>query len=202
MKYEELSGIWNSTDLELEKSVQINKELVMQIGLQKVKSRLFEIKWTAIIEIVVGFLFVNFLVSFIANHFPDSSFLVPACILLSITLFGLIFEIYRLVLYYTIDSKTAVLKAQEKLARLKKLEILDIYSLIIIIPLFTAPIVIVLAKAFLDMSLYDSHSEWLVYLSIGSIFIAAILTFIMIKFPDKRLLESIDFLKELKENKA
>jgi hypothetical protein len=200
MKFKELSGIWNSTDLELEKSVQINKELVMSISLSKIKSRLYEIKWTGIIEIVVGFIFFNFLVRFIGAHFTDFRFYFPALILLAITVFSLIFEIYRMSLFYTIDSKAAVIEAQKKLAKLKKLEILDIHSLIIIIPLFSAPFLIVAAKAFLNLSLYGAYSTWLVYLSAGSILIAAILIFILKRFPNKNLQESIAFLNELKEN--
>lgn len=200
MKFKELSGIWNSTDMELEQSVQINKELVKQIGLRKVKSRLYEIKWTGIFEIAVGFLFFNFLVNFIVAHFVEFKFFVPAVILLAITLSSLIFEIYRMRLFYTIDAKTAVIEAQKKLAQLKRLEILDIYSLIIIIPLFASPFLIVIAKAFLNIDLYMHFTNWLIQLSAGSILIAAILIYILKRFPNKNLQESIDFLKELNEN--
>lgn len=200
MKFKELSGIWNSTDMELEQSVQINRKLVKQIVLTKVKSRLSEIKWTGIFEIAVGILFFNFLVGFIVDHFADYSFSIPALILLAITLFSLIFEIYRLRLFHTIDSKTAVIEAQKKLALLKKLEVLDVYSLIIIIPLFASPFLIVTAKAFLNLDLYALNTTWLINLSVGSVLIAAILVFILKRFPNKKLQDSIDFLKDLKEN--
>lgn len=200
MKFKELTDIWNSTDMELEQSVQINKALVKQIVLSKVKSRLYEIKWTGIFEIAVGILFFNFLVSFIVAHFADFRFYIPALILLIITVSSLIFEIYRMRLFYTIDSKTAVIEAQKKLAQLKKLEIRDLHSLIIIIPLFSTPFLIVAAKAFLNMDLYALNTNWLIQLSAGSILVAAVLIFILKKFPNKKLQESIDFLKELKEN--
>ncbi len=200
MKFKELTDIWNSTDMELEQSVQINKELVKQIVLSKVKSRLYEIKWTGIFEIAVGILFFNFLVSFIVAHFADFRFYIPALILLIITVFSLIFEIYRMRLFYTIDSKTAVIEAQKRLAQLKKLEIRDLHSLIIIIPLFSSPFLIVAAKAFLNMDLYAFNTNWLIQLSAGSILVAAVLIFILKKIPNKKLQESINFLNELKEN--
>ena len=67
MKFDELSSIWNSADLELEKTVTINKKLVMKVGLNKIKSRLFEIKWKGVIALPLNALFVFFLVDFISS---------------------------------------------------------------------------------------------------------------------------------------
>ena len=89
MKFEELSGIWNSADMELEKSVKINKQLVKELGLAKVKSRLYEIKWTSIIEIGVNAIFLSFLTGFIFDHFSDFKFSIPAFILLVVTVVSL-----------------------------------------------------------------------------------------------------------------
>ena len=202
MKFEELSNIWNSADLELEKTVTINKKLVMKVGLNKIKSRLFEIKWKAVIAIPINALFVIFLVDFISKNFSDIWHLASGLILLAITILSLIFEIHRLNLYYTLDSKAAVLAAQKILAQLKKLEILDIYSLFIIIPLFSAPFLMVFTKAFLNLDLIAVNSTWLMYQTFGSIVVAAIIIFVLRKYPNKKLTESITFLNELKENEG
>ena len=202
MKFDELSNIWNSADLELEKTVTINKKLVMKVGLNKIKSRLFEIKWKAVIAIPINALFVFFLVDFISKNFSDIWLLASGLILLAITIFSLIFEIHRLNLYYTLDSKAAVLAAQKILTQLKKLEILDIYSLFIIIPLFSAPFLIVFTKAFLNLDLIAINSTWLMYQTFGSIVVAAIIIFVLRKYPNKKLSESIAFLNELKENEG
>ena len=202
MKFDELSNIWNSADLELEKTVTINKKLVMKVGLNKIKSRLFEIKWKAVIAIPINALFVFFLVDFLSKNFSDIWLLASGLILLAITIFSLIFEIHRLNLYYTLDSKAAVLAAQKILTQLKKLEILDIYSLFIIIPLFSAPFLIVFTKAFLNLDLIAINSTWLMYQTFGSIVVAAIIIFVLRKYPNKKLSESIAFLNELKENEG
>ena len=202
MKFDELSNIWNSADLELEKTVTINKKLVMKVGLNKIKSRLFEIKWKAVIAIPINALFVFFLVDFLSKNFSDIWLLASGLILLAITIFSLIFEIHRLNLYYTLDSKAAVLAAQKILTQLKKLEILDIYSLFIIIPLFSAPFLIVFTKAFLNLDLIAINSTWLLYQTFGSIVVAAIIIFVLRKYPNKKLTESITFLNELKENEG
>lgn len=200
MKFEELSGIWNSTDIALDKSIKINKELVKNIGISKVKSGLYEIKLTAIIEIVAGIVFSIFLSGFIFDNFPDFKFYLPAFILLVITMFSSVIEVYKLRLVYTLDSKSPVIETQKKLIRLKKLEILDTYSLYIIIPLFSAPFIIVTAKAFLHLNLYAFNTTWLVYYTLGSIVVAVILIFFLRKYAGKNLSQSIAFLNELKEN--
>ncbi len=200
MKFEELSGIWNSADIALDKSIKINKELVKNIGITKVRSGLYEIKLTAVVGIVVGIIFSNFLFGFIYDNFFEFKFLLPALILLLITMFSLIIEVYKLTLIYTLDSKSPVAEAQKKLIRLKKLEILDTYSLYIIIPVYSAPFIIVIAKAFLHLNLYTFSLNWVIYLTAGSLVIAVILIFFLRKNLGKNLSKSIAFLNELKED--
>jgi hypothetical protein len=199
MEYQELASIWNSTDLGLEQSVKINKDLVKRISLTKIKSRLFEIKGTAIFELIVESLFSIFLIGFIIDHVSEIIFSLPAGILLIITLFSLVIEIYKLKLYYSIDASSSVIEAQKKLTKLKKLEIQDIQSLYIIIPLFSAPFLIVTAKAFLNLSLYSFGTNWLIYHTLGSFVVALIIVFFLKRYPDKNLMDSIAFLDELKD---
>jgi uncharacterized membrane protein YdjX (TVP38/TMEM64 family) len=117
-------------------------------------------------------------------------------------LFSLVIEIYKLKLYYSIDASSSVIEAQKKLTKLKKLEIQDIQSLYIIIPLFSAPFLIVTAKAFLNLSLYSFGTNWLIYYTLGSFVVALIIVFFLKRYPDKNLMDSIAFLDELKENEG
>ena len=199
MKFEELAGIWNNANLAPEQHVKINKSLVKNIAIRKVRSGLYEVKFTAIVGIIAGVFFSIFLWRFIIDNYMLLKFFIPAFILLLATMFGLIIAIYRLVLVYTLDPKETVLESQQKLIRLQKLDILDIYSLYIIIPLFTGPFLIVMAKAFANLDLYSFNTRWLIYLTGGSIIIAVILIFFLKKYPGKRLARSVTFLNELKE---
>lgn len=201
MQFEELSGIWNSTDIELEKSVRINKELVKQLGFSKVKSHLYEIKWTAFLEIFVEAIFSVFLIGFVINHISDFRFLFPAVVLLVFSSFSLIIEIYKLKLFLTIDSKSSVMEAQRKVSRLRYLENFDIYSLYVLIPFYSVPFSIVIAKAFLNLSLYEyGIMDWFIYSVIAGLVIAAIIVYSLRKLRSKKLDESIAFLNELKED--
>jgi len=199
MRFEELSSIWNSVDFELDNTVQVNKQLVKDLGLSKVKSSLSELKLSVIFQIVVGFMFINFIMNFFVQNLTHFQFSGPAFFLLAFTAAGLVVSIYQLWLSLSINAELSVVEAQKKLMRLQTIEVLDIYSLLIIIPLFYAPFMIVGAKAFFNFNLYELSSNWFVYQTIGSIVIAVIVVFVLRKFPNKKLKESIDFLNELNE---
>lgn len=199
MKFEELSAIWHSNDLTLDRSIRINKKFVKNLGISKVAARHYEIKLTATIGIVTGILFAIFLFRFIFEYFTDLKFSVPAMILLVSTCFGLIIEFYNLLLVYTINPESTVEEARKKLIRLKKLEIMNVYSLYVVIPLFGAPFMIVMAKAFLHLDLYAFNTSWLIYFTAGSIIIAVILIYFLRKLSGKKLSQSISFLNGLRD---
>lgn len=201
MKFEELTEIWNSTDQNLEKSVQINHELVKELGLRKVKSHLSEIKWTAIFEIVTEFILAVILIEFIAGHLSEIRFVIPAVVLLIFTLFSLIVEVIKLSLFLRIDSNSSVVESQKKLIGLKFYEMLDINSLFVIVPFFSAPFLIVFARLLFDLNLYEFDVLKLtLYTITGGFFVALIIVYFLKKSgASKKLNESIGFLNELKE---
>lgn len=201
MKFEELSQIWNSTNQELETSIRINRELVKQLGLKKIKSNLFEIKWTAIFEIVTEFILAVILIGFIIGHFAEVGFVIPAVVLFLFTLFSLIIEIVKLSLFLRLDSNASVVESQKKLAGLKFYETLDTNSLYIIIPFFSVPFLIVFARLFFNLNLYEFDVlKWGLYLIFGGFVIAVVLVYFLKKSgANKKLNQSIDFLNELKE---
>ncbi len=200
MKFEELSEIWNSNDQKLETSIQINRELVKQLGMKKVKSHLFEIKGSAIFEIVVEFIFAVSLMGFMVSHFTDIRFFIPAAILFLFTMFSLIIEIVKLTLFLSLDANVSVVESQKKLNSLKFYEMLDINSLYVIIPFFSVPFLIVFAKFLFNIDLYEFDLFKLsLSLIFGGFVIAVILVFFLKKLgATKKLDESIDFLDELK----
>ncbi len=200
MQFEELSGIWNSTDHELDKTVRINRELVKQLGFSKVKSHLFEIKGSAIFEIIAEAVFTIFLIGFAADFGTNIEFLLPALILLAFSLFSLIVEVIKLKVFVSINSSSTVFEAQKKLSRLKYLEFLDIYSLYIIVPFYLIPFLIVFAKAFLNLNLYDyGILDWMAQVILSGFVVAAITVYSLRKYRGRKLEESISFLHDLKE---
>jgi hypothetical protein len=201
MEYEELINIWNNANSELETKVQINRKLLKEVAFKKIKSQLSEVKWTALFGLMAGFFWSAFLIRFVAANVGDFKFVFQGVVLLIISIFSIVLYAYKLQLYYSINSRFSVLTTQHKIERLKYLELLDVKSLYIIIPLFSAPFAIVIAKAFLHVDLFSFgiFGKALLYYTLGAIVIAAILVFVLSKFTGKKMEESIAFLDELKE---
>lgn len=201
MNFQELTNIWNSADKQLDKAVSINKELIKEVSTNRIKSHLYEIKLTSMIEVFINFFWSIFLIRFIFGHTFDYRFIIPATALLIAALFSLILDVYKLSLYFGINARFSVVKTQKQLERLRYLELLGINSLYIIIPLFSLPFLIVVTKAFLNIDIYSIEiiGKVFTYYTIGSFVVAFILVFILKKYPNKNLKESIAFLNDLNE---
>ena len=200
MEFQELAKLWNSADEELGSRIEINRKLVKEVSMRKVRSHLTEVKWTAYFELAVNLLFVQFVGRYVVENLYEVKFLIPGLLLFAMTLFSLIFSSYQLTLYYGIRSGTSVVQTQTKLARLRYLQLLDLNLLYIMIPLFYATGIIVAAKAVADYDMYR-HASFLLYNTLASAVIAVVLIFILKKYPDKRLKEAQAFVDELKEAK-
>jgi len=201
MEFKELTEIWKQSDMHQDEAIKVNHRLIKEVGLNKIKTSLRAIQWSSIFEIIIQILFTGFFINFLQNHHAQPAFSIPAALILALIVFNLLFEGYRLALFYSIKTDCQVLKAQKKLSRLKKLEIFDTYSLLVIIPVFTLPFLIVLAKAILNWDLYLLGTGWMIQTIIGSFVVAAILVFIIRKHPNKKLRKAIKFIDELDEEK-
>lgn len=198
MELQELSNIWKGADSKLESAVKINKSLFMEVSMNRIKTDLTTLRWTSYIEIVVNFLFLFFVVNFTTSHLWEIKFLIPGLLLFAFSIYSIIFSINKLVLHYRINVQTPVLQTQKKLEKLRFLELREIQSLYIFIPLLWLIFLIVGAKFILDLDLYN-YMNWIIVQTAGSVVIAIIIVFILKKFPDKNLEKSISFLSEIAE---
>lgn len=199
MEFQELAGIWNNADQAIGSRVEINQKLVKEVSVHKIRTQLTEVKWTTLIELGVSILFMGFIGKYLIDQYNDMRFFLPGLLLFVSTVINLGLAIYQLTLYYEINASRSVVQNQKVVARLRYLEILDTNSLYVIIPLFYAPFLIVLAKALVGYDMY-AHSSWLLYTTAGSVIIAMIVVFFLKKYPNKGLKESLSFLNELKES--
>lgn len=197
MEYQELESLWNNTGTSIETNASLNKKMIKELTYNKVKYGLTEIKWTSIFELVVALFWTNFLVNQISESLYSFKFLIPTIILLGITLFSTILSIRKLTTYYSIKTDETIVKTQSLLLRLRKLEQLDVKSILVIIPLFSAPFFIVIAKAWFDVDLYV-YSNALLQYTIGSFVVGVILFFILDKYSYKDIDESLEQLEKFK----
>jgi hypothetical protein len=198
MNIEELTKIWNTSNMDINQTATINKELLKNVTMSKVKSNLMEIKLSAIISLIVSWIFTQFLAQFIWTHFSTPKLLIPALVLAIFTLAEFAQSIYQLVLCYTLDSSAPVIENQKKLWRLRFIEQMEVKALLVLIPLFWTAFLIVIAWAFAGMDVLSMGPFILSQLG-GSILIAVIVVYFLKKFPDKKLEEAIQFLAEIKK---
>lgn len=199
MELNELTQIWKSSDNLLDKTITVNKNMLKEVTANSVKSNLSEIKWNCIIEIILNYFFLDSLLGFTTGEYPDLKFVIPGIILLIFSAFGIALAVYKLILYYSINAKSNVIEAQKFAERLRYCELMEINTLYVIIPMFSVAILIVAAKAFPGVDLY-TESNFLISYTIGSFIIGLIIIYLLKKFPNKKLQDTINFLKEIKEN--
>ncbi|MBK8965845.1 MAG: hypothetical protein R3D58_00025 [Saprospiraceae bacterium] len=198
MDLQELTEIWNNFDKNIDNKTKLNKDLLKEVSIQKIKDNLHEINWESIIEIVFNIPFLYFLLSCLPNQLTSIKFALPAFILITFSIFSLVFCGYKLYLFYSIDSRQSVLQTQKTIERLNYLQSLEINILYVIIPAFSFAFLIFIAKCFFNFDLY-SLGTWLISYTIGSLIIAVIIVFFLKQFPDKKLQKSMAFLREIKE---
>ena len=199
MELNELTQIWKSSDNLLDKTITVNKNMLKEVTANSVKSNLSEIKWNCIIELILNYYFLDSLLGFISSEYPDLKFVIPGIILLIFSAFGIALAVYKLILYYSINAKSNVIEAQKFAERLRYCELMEINTLYVIIPMFSVAILIVAAKAFPGVDLY-TESNFLISYTRGSFIIGLIIIYLLKKFPNKKLQDTINFLKEIKEN--
>jgi len=202
MEFNELSAIWKQAGNEQAANASINEHLLRQVTATRIRSSLRTIRWSAWFELIVGFFWLSFLAGFIRSHISEMTYLLPALVLLLISLYSMAIDIWQLILHYRISADDGVIMTQTRLEKLRYLEKLDTLALLIIIPLFSIPFFIVGAKGLLDFNFYlilGILGEYVIYYCIGSLLIAIILVFLLIRFPNKELRKSIEFLRSVKK---
>lgn len=198
MELHELTNIWNGSDNKMESTVKINKSLFMELSINRIKTELSPIRWTSFFEIIVSFLFLFLMIKFSVSHLSEIKFLMPGLLLILFSCYSIIFSLNKLYLLSGIKAETPVLLTQKKLKNLKLMEIRERQMLYIFIPLFSPVFLIVGAKAFFNLDLYQ-FINWLIAQTAASILIAAIIVYVLKKFPDKNLDRTLSFLREIAE---
>lgn len=198
MELHELANIWNGSDNKMENTVKINKTLFMEASINRIKTELSPIRRNSFFEIIVNLLFLFLMIKFSVSNLSEIKFLIPGLILIVFTCYNFIFCTKKLFLIYGIDAQTPVLLTQKKLEMLKLMKIKEIHMLYIFIPLLSPTFLIVGAKVFLNLDLYQ-FINWLIAQTVASILIAVVIVIVLKKFPDKNLDKTLQFLNEIAE---
>lgn len=199
MELEELKNIWKTHDEQLDNHVQVNRELLESVSLDKVKSLLREFTGTRLFEFYFDVITSFFLLRFLAQHITaDWSFIIPTLILLLFIAVDVVLHASNLLSLYRIHYKDSILETQKGVQQLRLNLRRERQYLYVAIPLFFPLLAIVVAKAWWNFDLYPYL--WSIYglaYLLGSLVIAVLVIWLLKKFPDKRMEEAARFLEEI-----
>lgn len=196
MEFQELKQVWQNAEQKIQQNMQLDLPQFEEIDQGKVRPQMNNYLISVLIELIVGVAFQSFLNTFIGGHLDLPAFWIPAALLSLINVYSIVFNGYQLYLYFQINLGKPVLEAQRIMARLRFLERVDTYSLLIIIPLVAGPFLIVAAKHFLGMDLY-LFSDYFLPFFLMNVVVAIIIVTLLRLFPDKELKENQAFLESI-----
>ena len=200
MNEQELINIWNEQDNNLEKSIAVNQHLLKTVTMDKIKSMLTIFRRTNVFELIVNFIFIFWLVSFIKNHLESTVFIISAAILYALILCSIIYNIYNLYLVKSITYDTSIMETQQKIERMKLYQKYSVNTLYILIPITSVPFILVLAKGFLNIDLYQILGvTYLWIFTLGSLIIALLIVWFIKQFPDEEIEKTNSFLSDIQE---
>ncbi len=198
MEIQELKNVWQESNKTNPNQWKVNTLLLKEVSLKKTHSLLGEYKFTAIFETISYGIFWICIVGFMVDHWQEAPFAISAALLGLYAILGLIWGIYKWRQIQTINYRLPLAEAQKRVARFQLFERREIRSLLVLIPVFFVLFAIVASKSFLGLDLFELFPMWK-YLILGSILIALLMVWILLKFPDKQLQKAQEFLKEIKE---
>lgn len=202
MEYTELQALWEK-GINSELEISINQKGIDELTAHKLKNTLSEIRYTAIIEIVLTTIWYVFLMNFVVEHHENPPFFISGIALIFISCIGIIIEIKKLYLYNSIDYGFSIAKAQTQIEKLKLLEKIDLNLIYLLVPLFSLPFALVFCKGILGIDLFKlglGQNE-MIHFFLGSIVVAVLIVFFLRKSEFKKFNESLEFLKKIEENK-
>ena len=195
----ELQDLWKESEHTLNEQLNIDSGRLHASTARHLKTSLFRIPLNHLTELVMNGFFAPFLWNFAIRHQGDAWMFWSAIFLLLFTAFEIVFSLVALREYLGLRPEKSILKTQQKLNKLRLMQLWETRSLLLIIPVIVVPLLAVLIKALTGLNLYDLAGSWLLWFIGGSAFVALILVIILLRFPDKKLEMALEQLKEFSE---
>lgn len=196
MDLDKLKQVWETQDTR--SWMPIQQELLTNSSILKVRSKLYEVKWENLIELLISVPFFMFIVSFTIDQWENPYLFYPSLGILLFSIASIAFNAYQLYLYYGINPQNGILENQRRVEQIRYNRLMEINALLVIIPLFSVPFLLIGAKLILGFDLWELGST-LISFFLGSIGVAIIIVFLLRRFPNKALEESSQFLQELRD---
>jgi hypothetical protein len=163
MELEELKTLWIAQDKKLDKSLQLNLQLLRRLNFDKVAGKANTILVFKILETILQLVMQSYLVYFFIKYLPNLQFSIPALITIILIGAGIISDIRQMTIIVQLRSGNAapVSVMQKKVEKLKLLIVAYVKWAFISIPLY--PLLLILAgKIFLNVDFWaPQHRTYL-----------------------------------------
>jgi len=178
MELEELKNRWNEFDNKLEKSLQLNKQQLNKINLDKAKNKLRTLLIYKLLEMGVLVYVIYYLVNFTIKNIDSTQFSISALILIFFGVMGYISDIRQIsvIIRLRTDKADDITSKQKNLTTLKLLIVNYVKWALLSIPFFPVWIVLI-PKIFLNFDIYSSSMNlwWWMNIGLGILFIPFVL---------------------------
>lgn len=160
MNFDDLKDQWATYDKKLDQSIKLNTLLLRQTVLSKTSFILQRLSRTIFIELLINFVAMILLGSFIADWMSNIRFLVPALTLDLAAISLITFSIYQLIILRGINYSDSIIAIQKQLESLRINRILATKWTLLIAPLLWTPLLIVLLKGICGIDAYVVFSRY------------------------------------------
>lgn len=167
MELDDLKPAWNQLDRGRDALPTIIVSAVRDAKLDATRSALSRIAWLLRYELLAGVVATLLAGSFLADHWREPRFLLPALVLHEYAIVTIVIAARQLVLLSRVDFSVPVIAVQRELARLRTFRIRATLGLMILAPFLWTPLAIVGAKALFDLDVYQAFGTAWVWANLG-----------------------------------
>jgi len=199
MELDQLKKIWKDYDEAIEPRLELNKELLKEASVKKVQSFMFEFRLENYLELLINGIACTYLIKLLIGGFEDLKFVLPVTFLIILLGFELAWNLYKLIQSDKLSYKRPLIENLKVLEKLRLYNRWEIQSLIVLIPMFSASFLILIPKLFFDLDVFPLLGDGVWYFVLGSVVVGLVLAGILSLFPDRKMNQAINFLREISQ---
>ncbi|MCF8219586.1 MAG: hypothetical protein K9I29_09555 [Bacteroidales bacterium] len=200
MELDDLKQTWLKYDKKLSDNLKTNRELLKKTNLDRAKSAMDTPKNYEVISLIIGFLFLLYVVTSTIRFSADTKFLLSGTLTSLWTIIMITLTLGKLKLLTNLDFyNQSVLNIQKRLARIKKKYLqykrFELYT----IPLFVIVAAPILAKAMRGFDFFASPLKYAISFVVAVGIGYPITIWIYKNWYDKKLKNTDTFINELEK---
>lgn len=162
MNLDDLKAQWEACDRRLTESIRLNARQLRESGLRRARGSLGWLSVGVVVELVLGVVLLLVIGSYMADHFREPRFFLPALVLQLYVVAQVGFAVHQLVAIRNIDYAGPVLAIQRRLEILRRQRIRVTKWTIVTAPLLWTPLFIVALNGLARVDAYATFDPaWL-----------------------------------------